>query len=171
MPRHYRLRRRSAPRAIVRTYKKVLNFAPASHAAGTKIDFRVAFGVDSLAVGQTGPTDDAVPTGSIIDYIEFQFGAINLVSASAFMHTSIQNLMSGQSATIAPNVIGGNSQRNQVYHQEMRSIGQNQNATFVYKWKVPKHLRRMREGSALFLTILCTNVWSDTLQVIYKIKQ
>ncbi len=135
--------RRSAPKVIVKTYKKVLNFAPASHSAGAKINFDLVIGVDSISPGQTAVTDNNVPIGSIIDYIEIQYGVVNLAAAACFIHTSIQSRLSGQAATVAPNVVGGNPQRNQVYHQEMRSIGQNQNATFVYKWKVPKHIRRI----------------------------
>ncbi len=168
MPRHYR---RSRPRIFNTTYKKVLNFAPSSHASGTKVDFQVVNGVDSVALGQTGPTDAAVPTGSIIDFITFQFGAINLGTGSLFMHTTIQNLLSGQSATVDPILVGGNPQRNQVHHQENRSLGADQNATFVYRFKVPKSLRRIREGSQWFLTVKGLAAWTDNLQVIYKIKR
>ncbi len=162
---------RMAPRAIVRTYKKVLNFAPASHAAGLKVNFDVVVGVDNLSVGSTGVTDATVPTGSIVDYIEIQYGVVNLAAVACYIHISMQSRLSGQSATIAPNLIGGNPQRNQVHHQEMRSLGQNQNATFVYKWRVPKHLRRIREGSVFSWVILGTTAVTDSCQVIYKLKQ
>ncbi len=148
----------------------MLNFAPASHGAGVKVNFDLAEGVDSISPNQSGPTDDLVPTGSIIDYIEIQYGVVNLAAAACFIHTSIQSRLSGQGATIAPNVIGGDPQRNQVYHQEMRSIGQGQNATFVYKWNVPKHIQRIREGSNLTFVILGTAAITDSCQVIYKMK-
>ncbi len=158
------------PRVIVKTYKKVLNFAPASHAAGLKINFDLVVGVDSISPGQLGVTDATVPTGSIIDFIEIQYSVINLAAVSNFIHVSMQNRLSGQAATISPNVIGGNPQRNQVHHQEMRSIGQNQNQNFVFKWRVPKHLRRVREGSIFSWVILGTAIQTDSCQVIYKIK-
>ncbi len=169
MPYRRRMVRR-APRTIVKTYKKVLNFAPASHAAGLKVNFDLVIGFDSTSPGQGSATDNTVPTGSIIDFIEIQYGVVNLAAAACFIHISMQNRLSGQSATIAPNVIGGNPQRNQVLHQEMRSIGQNQNATFVFKWRVPKHLRRIREGSIFTFVILGTTAITDSCQVIYKIK-
>ncbi len=170
MPRHYR-RSRRGPRSIVRTYKKVLNFAPASSGAGTKVDFDITFGVDSLAIGQTGPTDNVVPTGAIVDYIEFQYGVVNLAATANFTHISIQSLLSGQAATVSPNVVGGNPQRNQVFYQMMRSNGQGQNSTYVIKWRVPKMMQRMREGSRIELTVLNTAAVTHSLQVIYKVKQ
>ncbi len=170
MPRHYR-RNRRVQRPIIRTYKKVLNFAPTSRAAGAKVDFDITLGVDSIAIGQTGVTDNVVPTGCIVDYIEFQYGVVSLAAVSCYTHISIQSLISGQSATISPNVVGGNPQRNQVFHQEMRSIGEGQNATFKLKWKVPKHIQRMKEGSRIEFTTLSTGAVTDSLQVIYKVKQ
>ncbi len=171
VPRHYRRIRRSAPRSYPKTYKKVLNFAPASHGANLKIDFELANAVDSVAIGQTGPTDANVPTGSTIDFITIQFAAINLGAGSLFMHTTIQNLISGQSATVDPILVGGNPQRNQVHHQENRSLGANQNATFTYRFRVPKSLKRMKEGSRWFLTVKGLNAWTDNCQVIYTVKQ
>ncbi len=162
---------RAAPRAIVRTYKKVLNFAPASHGAGVKVNFDLVVGVDNLAVGSTGVTDATVPTGSIVDFIEIQYGVANLAAVACFVHVTMQSRLSGQPATITPNVVGGNPQRNQVHHQEMRSLGQGQNATFVYKWRVPKHLRRIREGSIFSFVIMGTTAITDSCQVIYKLKQ
>ncbi len=105
----YRRRRMSrAPRSIVRTYKKVLNFAPASSGAGVKFDYSAVNGVDGVALGQTSATDQNVPTGSIIDYFEFQFAVVNLAAVACFIHITIQNLVSGQAATVPPNLVGGN---------------------------------------------------------------
>ncbi len=167
--RHFR-RRSRGPRTIIRSYKKVLNFAPVSSGAGVKFDHGLAAGADSVPLGQTGPTDNTVPTGSIIDYIEIQWGVSNLAAASNFVHITVQNLVSGQAATVSPILVGGNPQRNQVHHQEMRSIGQGQNMTFVYKFKVPKMLQRMREGSQWFFTVLGTAAYTHSCQVIYKVK-
>ncbi len=155
---------------MVKTFKKVLNFAPASHGAGVKVNFDLAIGIDAIAPLQSGPTDSSVPTGSIIDYIEIQYGVVNLSAVACFIHTSIQSRLAGQPATIAPNVVGGDPQRNQVYHQEMRSIGQGQNATFVFKWRVPKMIQRIREGSIISFVILGTAAITDSCQVIFKMK-
>ncbi len=152
-------------------YKRVLNYAAASHAAGTKINFVIAVGIDSISNNQSGPTDTNVPTGNIIDYVEIQYGAINLAAVACFVHTSMQVLLTGQTATVAPNVVGGNPQRNQVFHQEMRSLGQGQNATFVYKWRVPKHIRRLKEGMTLAFTVLGTAATTDSCQIIYRTKE
>ncbi len=165
-----RMRRRSGPTSYPKTFKKVLNFAPAAHGAGTKVDFLIATGIDSISPGQTGVTDATVPTGSRIRFITIQYGSQNLGVLSLFMHTSIQNLVSGQAATVSPNLVGGNPQRNQVHHQELRSVGPNQNATFQYRFKVPKQLQRLREGSEWFFTIFGSNAYTDSCQVIYKIE-
>ncbi len=170
MPRFRRSMRRSAPRSIIKTYKKVLNFAPASHGAGVKVNFDFAIGIDSISNNQGSPTDSNTPTGSIIDYVEIQYGVVNLAAAACFIHISLQSRRAGQTATIAPNVVGGNAQRNQVYHQEMRSIGQNQNATFVLKWKVPRLIQRIREGDVLSFVILGTTAITDSCQMIFKMK-
>ncbi len=153
---------------MIRTFKKVLNFAPASHGAGVKVNFDLVQGVDSSTAGQTSATDPVVPTGARVTYIEIQYGVVNLAAAACFVHTSMQSRLSGQSATVAPNVGGGDDQRNQVYHQEMRSIGQNQNATFVYKWKVPRRIQRIRDASIFSFVILGTTAITDSCQVIYK---
>ncbi len=170
MPYRRRMSRRSAPRAIIKTYKKVLNFALASHGAGTKINFDFAIGIDSVSNNQGSPTDATTPTGNIIDYIEIQYGVVNLAAAACFIHVSLQSRRSGQSTTVPPNLVGGDDQRNQVYHQEMRSIGQNQNATFVMKWKIPKMIQRVREGDVLSLVILATTAVTDSCQMIFKMK-
>ncbi len=165
MPRHYR--RRSAPQAIVQSFKKVLNFAPAGHSAGLKIDNVLALGTDSVAAGQTGVTDPAVPTGSIIKAFVIQYAVSNLVGVSAFQHISIQSLKPSQ-GSISPNVVGGNPQRNQVYFQSMRVVGPNQNANYNFVFKVPKKYQRVREGDNWLFTVLNTAAVTDSLQVIYK---
>ncbi len=168
--RHFR-RSRRVPRNIVRTYKKVLNFAPTSQSAGTKHNFDIMVGADSTAIGQTGPVDAVCPTGSIIDYVDIYYVVANLVSVFCGVHFSVQSRLSGQGATVAPNVVGGNPQRNQVYHQELRSIGEGQNMTIHYRWKVPKHIQRVRESSVWSIVLLNTAASTDSCQVIYKCKQ
>jgi len=166
----FRRRARRSAMSYPKTYKKVLNFAPSGRASSVKVDFLMVDGKDSISPGQTAVTDANVPTGSVIDYIDIYYCVSNLGATALFQTVSIQNLISGQSDTIDPRVVGGNSQRNQVHHQEIRGIGQNQNATFHFRFKIPKNLRRVREESKWLLTVIGNNAWNDVCQVIYKIK-
>lgn len=165
-----RRRKRSTMRSarnVIQSYKKVLNFAPASHAASTQIANVLTNGVDSVAAGQTGPTDANIPTGAIVTEIEIQYSVTNLVSVSAFLHLTIQRVHFGQGA-IAGNAVGGNAQRNQVHYQCMKSLGQNQNNNYVFKFKVPKKFQRVRESDTWIFSTLCDQIWTDSIQVIYK---
>ncbi len=158
---------RSQPRAVIQSFKKILNFAPSSHGAGTKVDAVLSLGTDSVAAGQTGATDAAVPTGSIITEFIIQFGVANLAAVSCFQHISVQRLDTTQ-VTIAPNVTGGSPQRNQVMFMGMRSIGEGQNMNWELRYKVPKKYQRVREGSFWVFTTLATVATTDSIQVIYK---
>ncbi len=166
MPRHFR-RRSMGPRAVIPSYKKVLNDAPASRTPATNITLNLAKGVDSLAAGQTGPIDADVPTGCVIKFFEIQWSFANLSGGNCFIHTTIQKLRANQGG-IAPNVVGGNPQRNQVFHQTMRSIGTDQNGNAVLRFKVPRMFQRMREGDVWQFSRTGTAVFTDALQVIYK---
>ncbi len=88
MPRHYR-RRSYSPRPVIKTYKKVLNFAGTSQTIANHTDV-ITTGTDSVAIGQTGATNTTIPTGSSVRYIEIQYSAINLVNTAAFIHFTIQ---------------------------------------------------------------------------------
>ncbi len=165
MPR--RFRRRRSMGSITQSFKKVLNGAPTSRAAGAKIQFILVEGVDSTAAGQTTPTDAKVPTGSIVKYIEIQYAWSNLVSISEFHHWTLQLAYSNQSF-IAANVVGGDNQRNQVYHQNMRILGKDQNGNLTLKWKIPKPIQRVREGQFLALVYEGSAVYTDAIQAIYK---
>ncbi len=159
--------RRSSPRAVVVSYKKVLNFAPTS--VGTaKQDFLLVDGKDSVTSGQTGPTDANVPTGSIVTAIVIQLAITNLAAVSMFTHTTCQMLLGGQASTIAPNVVGGDSQRNQVFHQTMFSTGQFQNQTRSYVFKIPKKYQRVREEQKFLFSIISDGTNAHAVQVIYK---
>ncbi len=168
--RHFgrRVRRSSGPRAVIQSFKKVLNFAPTSHAAAADITFTAVVGTDSVAAGQTAITDTQVPTGSVVKYIEWQLSASNLVSINNFLHWSVQSLYGGQSAFIAANVVGGSNQRNQVFKQGLRVLGQNQNTNITIKFKIPRKFQRVREGGQWALQITADAVWTDACQVIYK---
>ncbi len=165
----YRRRRMARSRApvVIQSYKKVLNFAAASRAAGVQIVHTLAIGTDSVAAGQTGPTDAVVPTGCVLKFIEIQYSVQNLVLISSFTHIGIEMLESGQTA-VDPRVVGGNPQRNQVFYQVVKSIGQNQNRDITLRFKIPKRFQRMREGRSWVFVYNPSTVVTDVTQVIYK---
>ncbi len=162
--------RRSSLGTVIRSYKKVLNFAAASHVAATVIESVLVTGVDAIAPGQASPTDGAVPTGSSLKYILIQYSAANATSALAFLHYSVQRLLSGQAA-VSPLVVGGNPQRNQVHIQGMTTIGANQNTNRTIKFKIPKKYQRVREGDRWIFNRSADLLWGDAVQIIYKFYQ
>ncbi len=164
MPRHFK---RSMPRSIVQSYKKVLNFAPASRTPATNIISSMVVGVDSIAAGQVGVTDANVPTGCVVKYIEIQWAMGNLSGGNNFFHVAIQHLHANQ-GVIAPNVVGGNPQRNQVFYQSMFQIGTDQNGSRTYRFKIPKKFQRVREGDSWAFVRQGNATYSDGVQVIYK---
>ncbi len=167
MPRHFRRRRNGGQRPVIVSYKKVLNFAPVS--VGTaKQDFLLVDGKDSISSGQTSPTDANVPVGSRVTAIVIQLAITNLAATSMFTHISTQMLLSGQANTIAPNVVGGNSQRNQVFHQSLFSTGLNQNQNRQYIFKIPAKYQRVREDQKFLFTIISDATNAHTVQAIYK---
>ncbi len=159
----------SGRRSITRTYKKILNFAPTSRPAATAIEFVAVTGVDSLTLGQSGPTDGTVPTGAIIEQIIWQYSEVNLLATASFTHIAVQLLLSGQSA-IAANVVGGNAQRNQIFFQNQWSAGQFQNSNHSIIFNIPKKYQRVREGMLWTLSVITSGIKTDACQVIYKIK-
>ncbi len=170
MPFHTRRRgrgQRAMAMTPIQSFKKVLNFAPTSRAANTTIVQVLVQGQDSVAAGQTGPTDPFVPTGSVIKFIEIQFAWTNLVSISHFMHMSIQHLRSGQAA-VSPLLVGGNPQRNQVFWQMLRSAGKDQNANIVVRFKIPTAFSRVRDGDKWDFVFNANTVYSNATQIIYK---
>lgn len=140
--------------------------AEATFTAGFQTEFLIQ-GVDSVAVGQTSPTDANVPTGAIVKYIEVQFSAHNVTAGPLFLNCTIQYKLDAQSFK-DPDLIGGDRQRNQVMHMDLFSVGQHQNSTHKFKFKVPKGFQRVREGMNWGL------VWNNSasvnrkVQVIYK---
>ncbi len=163
----YRRRRRmSSPRSVIQSFKKVINHAPASLTTATQT-WKASTGTDSVAAGQTSATDFAVPTGSIIKYIEFQWCQQNLVNVAAFTHLQVIRLHSGQ-VTVAPNAVGGSPIRNQVHHQECFCLGQNQNVNRVIRFKVPKKFQRVREGDIWQLNTITDQVSTGVCQILYK---
>ncbi len=167
MPFRRRMSRRSGIRPVIQLFKKVLNIAPASRAGGATIVHPLSLGVDSVAAGQTGPTDTGVPTGSIIKYIEIHYMCTNLVAISHFQSVTIQRIHAGQSV-IAPLAVGGDDQRNQVHHQIMFSVGKEQNSIHVFRFKVPGKFQRVRAGDSWQMVVSGSAAYADAVLVIYK---
>ncbi len=165
--RRRRSRRSRAPRAYVRTYKKVLDFAPISNGSG-KINHLLVSGADSVAIGQTGVTDAIVPTGSRVTEIHINFMSSQIVGGSVFQYLCMQMLLPSQ-GTVGPRNVGGSSQRNQVFYQDAYSIGINQNANRVFRFKIPPRFQRVKEGMQWYLVTDATNTVTNALQVIYKV--
>lgn len=151
---------------VVQSYKKILYIVNASFSAGFQNE-EIALGVDSVAAGQTSATDVQCPTGCIIKYIEVQFAAHNIVAGPCYLNCTLQYRLQSQ-AGIDPRLMGGNAQRNQCLHMDNFSVGQHQNSTHKFKFKIPKKFQRLREG------MKWTLVWSNTatvnreIQIIYK---
>ncbi len=167
--RHFRSFRGSRRRSIapvIQSYKKVLNQAPVSRAAGT-FTTSLAVGQDSVAAGQTSVSDSNVPTGAIIKYIEITHACGNAGTAPAFVWTAIQYILDGQSI-IVPDVVGGNPRRNQVLHQTMFQIGPDQSNVRTYKFKIPKQFQRIREGMSWQFVRVFDVTTSEAVQTIYK---
>ncbi len=167
MPRRFRGRSRSFPRSVVQSFKKVHDHAGASFGSGINTTYILSNGVDSVPAGQTGVIDPDVPTGSVIKSILITICPLNITSNSTLWHFSIQRLHSGQSS-ISPNVIGGDPQRNQVFHQKLRILGKDQNQNVVINFKIPSKYQRVREGDQWIMNTLGTNSYSQGAKVIYK---
>lgn len=167
MYRRGRRRRSGGARSVIQSYKKVIDVAPTSRGAGANIAHAMSEGIDSVAAGQTSPTDDNVPTGSIIKAFYINYCTTNLVAISQFMFVSIQLLRTGQSL-VSPRLVGGDPQRNQVFYQKMYSVGKEQNSTLAFWFKVPKSFQRVRDGDRWQMIIQGTAVHTDAFQCVYK---
>ncbi len=151
---------------MIQSYKKVLNVAPISRAAGTYTT-SMAAGQDGVAAGQTSPTDGNVPTGCIVKYFEITHSCGNAGTSPAFVWVAIQYILDGQSI-IPADLVGGNPRRNQVLHQAMFQIGPDQSNVRTYKFKVPKQFQRIREGMSWQFVRIFDVTTSEAVQVIYK---
>ncbi len=165
--RGFRGSRRRSSLQVVQSFKKVINHAPASRTVTTVHPFNVSFGVDSVAAGQTSPTDVNVPTGSVIKNFESQFSVTNLTNQNQYFWVSIQRTHSGQ-APVSARAVGGHPQRNQVFRLLQFMVGQSQNSNHVWKFKVPAKYGRVREGDAWVMTIESDVVFNAAVQHIYK---
>ncbi len=168
VPRHYSraMARGRGPRPFVKTFKKIINSAQASVTSGNNIEI-LATGVDAISPKQTTATDTDVPTGSRIRYMEIQFAAVNLLTGAAMLNVSIQYKLSGQSF-VDPNLAGGHAQRNQIMHQVMYSAGPDQNASRIFKFKVPSKFQRLKEGMVWGLVWNGSGTVTRIVQTIYK---
>ncbi len=167
--RHYQyrgFRKGRGPKPVIKSYKKVLFFGPASFAAGFTNQV-LCTGKDGQLEQQTTPTDGDVPSGCIIKYFEIQIALANISSTTCFVDCTLQYKLGGQ-GLIDPRVVGGHNQRNQVVHMDNFSVGIEQNSTHKFKFKVPKQFQRIREGMQWSLTWSTSNSVSNQTQVIYK---
>ncbi len=164
--RGFRGTRRRGIRPIIKSFKKVLFNVNASFGAGFQTEF-IAQGIDGVAPGQSSVNDPVVPTGSVIKYVEVQFAANNSVATPVYLNCTLQYKLSGQ-AFIDPNAVGGNQQRNQVMHQDLFAVAQNQNSTHKFKFKIPKGFQRLREGMQWGLVWANSATVNREVQIIYK---
>ncbi len=153
-------------KAVIQSFKKVLFYFPASIGSGFTNNL-IVNGVDSIAAGQLSATDVQVPTGSILKYFEIQFAANNPTGVPIYLNCTIQYKDAGQSF-IDPNAVGGNAQRNQVLHMDYFSVGQNQNSTHKFKFKVPSKFQRVRESRQWALVWSSSGTINFSMQMIYK---
>ncbi len=151
---------------VIQSYKKVLNFLDASFSAGNNIEI-FATGTDSVAQGQTSNVDPAVVTGSTLKFVEVQFAANNTTANACYITCTLQYTLSGQSF-IDPSIVGGHQQRNQVLHMDLFSVGDDQNSTHKFKFKIPKSMQRIREGVQWALVWNNSATVNRRILVIYK---
>ncbi len=159
--------RMSSPRNVVQSFKKVIDYAGASHAAGAQVNRNITFGVDAISGKQTTATDVDVPTGSMVKFLDIMWSAYNAVNIITFVDLSIQLIRSNQSS-ISPDAVGGNSQRNQVFHQDMLNIGQLQSTNRKYRFKIPRKYQRVREGDIWVFNFKADQIISTKTKIIYK---
>ncbi len=155
----------------MRTYKKILNYGIASTTA--LVADNITKGVDSLAIGQTGPSDADVPTGWKIRGVRVQAGFGNQ-STTIAMHVGvcIQYRLSGQTATVDPLAQGGHAQRNQVIKSWMFVLAPQEHRNIDTYVKIPKQFQRIKEGmiwTFAHSSAGVTRTYAD--QLIYKVRE
>ncbi len=160
------MRRRNGPRPSINTYKKVLNFLEASFPGGSNDELLVTT-LDGISPTQVTNIDATVPTGSILKFIEIHFAGVNNGATGVFISFAVQYALSGQ-ASINAEQVGGNSQRNQVLHQALFTIGPNQNSSHIIRLKIPKRFHRLKEGMKWHLTWTNSGTINREILCIYK---
>jgi len=133
------------PRGSTRSVKYVVDIAGASEGAGL-IAHTMATGTDNTTLGQTGPTDVAIPTGSKIVLFDIRMPKVNLGAATAnFVAWSIQRTQQGQ-AIVNPILMGGNGLRKNVLLSGIMGLGAGQNNSTHIRYKVPKKFQRIGDN-------------------------
>jgi len=168
MPFRRSFRRRSmAPRPVTVSFKKVLDVAPQTLIPDTNIIELISIGKDSTTAGQTTPTDAEVPVGSIIKFIEIHWSVSQQSNNDAYAWYYIGQFRAGQ-VPINPRTVGGSDVRNQIFHQGLFMVGNDQNSNRTYRFKVPKRFQRVRAGDQWVFVHNHDTAVSSALQVIYK---
>ncbi len=158
------------PRGSTRSVKYIVDIAGASEAAGFQAH-TIALGTDNATLGQTGPTDVAVPTGSKIVLLDIRMPKVNLGAGTAnFIHWALERTLAGQSL-VNPSLMGGHSNRTSVLLSGVIGLGAGQNNSLHIRYKVPKKFQRVSEG--LVWTIAFNNglACSAIYQFMYKVFQ
>ncbi len=158
--------RRGGMRPSIQSFKKVINIAPGSVTAGTRIE-SISLGIDSVAAGQTTALDVNVPTGAKIKYILIQHALGSISGATPIIHVSIQGLHAGQSV-VGPDVVGGDDQRNQVFYQDCYGATSASNSNHRIKFKVPPRFQRVRAGDTWSYVWKTNGTVTSAVQIIYK---
>lgn len=163
--RRRRISRRQRLGSVIQSYKQIRQDAPLSVAAATRTDYPVTTGVDNY----TGPSasNNEVPTGAKVEKISIQISQQNLVNIAGFIWISVQLVRANQTV-VDPRALGGNPQRNQVFLQIMRSLGQNQNTDIAFTFKIPAKFQRVREGDKWYITNESDVISTKAMQTIYK---
>ncbi len=167
MPGMYRRRgRRGLAIRPVQSFKNVVDIAPTSNIANTKVDYEITEGED-VAAGQATSASITVPTGSTIKSILVNFATQNLVNVAAFMWVTIQRVHT-QQTTLPPRLVGSSSRRNQVFFQRLISLGTNQNQLLYFRFRIPRGMQRVREGDKWILSFESDQIHQSAAQFIYK---
>ncbi len=133
------------PRGARRSVKYQVTQAGASEAAGIQA-VTMFKGKDEETLGQTGPADSDVPTGSIVPQVEIFMPKVNLGSGTAnFITWSIQRTRTGQ-AVVDPIIQAGNPLRNNVMLTGKLGLGAGQNNQLHVKYRLPKKMQRIADG-------------------------
>ncbi len=170
--RHFRSfrgsRRRSIPRSTIRSAKYIVVSGPVSESAGL-IAVTMANGTDNATLGQTGPTDVAVPVGAKIASFDIWMPKVNLGSGTArFTHWTIQRTLSGQ-AVINPITASGSPLRKNIMLSGVIGMGAGQNGQIHIKFKVPPKMQRIGDGDIWNIVSDNSGVVSATYYIIYKV--
>ncbi len=167
MPRRgYRRGRNSGMRAVIQSYKKVIDIIPVSVPASFTNE-NLVIGVDSIAAGQTSNIDPNVPTGAIIKYIEVHHALANATAGNVIVDTAFQYTVNNATG-IDPVTVGGSTARNQVLHMSKFAVGPNQNQNRIYKFKIPAKFQRVREGRRWVFSFRLSGTLTHSLLAIYK---